>query len=177
MQDADRLWKDLMRLAPSVSPLAVLEWISQCLDVDAPWTTRLIGVLGAVFQYLGPQVGASVYAPVKPAGTLYTMVAAGLPGPMAVPWGQPVAGLAASELSGQFAGDSRAFPDYQGGWLGVKSALAVPLIRDARLYAVVEVRGHGETRLGMVEAEWIGQVAELLAQRWPMTVANKTQED
>ncbi|NMP21903.1 GAF domain-containing protein [Sulfobacillus harzensis] len=161
------MWKDVLRLKPTSADVEVLALVAQCLDFEGPWTTRIVGVLGILLQRLGTSIGVSVYAPLKVGGELYAAASAGLAGPLSVAWGAPLAGLAASERAAQFAGDARAFPDYQGGWLGVASVLAVPIMRAPQLYGVLEVRSHGSGSFGVDEAELTGLVASQLADRWP----------
>lgn len=177
MADVNRLWKDVLRLNPLSEDQEVRVLAAHCLDFEAPWTTRLTGVLGILRQRLGPSAGVSLYAPTKHQGDLYAVATAGWAGPLWVTWGLPVAGLAASERSAQFCGDARAFPDYQGGWLGIQSVLAVPIIRGTSFYGVLEARGHEGHGFGVEEAELTGTVASLIAEAWPASVDQKTDKE
>ncbi len=167
MEAVDRLWKELLRINPESPARAVEDVVRQCLGLSLPWTSRLSGVAAALFQAGGPDTGVSVYGVVRPGSDLVLVAGAGMPGPLAVPWGAPIAGLAAQELSAQFAGDARAFSDYMGGWLGVAACLAVPIVRERRAYAVLEMRSHQSDRIGLIEAELAYAVGALAAAAWP----------
>lgn len=91
----DRLWKDSMRLTYTSPISEVAEIVDRCLVLGLPWPTRLAGVVEIVCQVCGPQTGVSFYGVVGSAQPLVLLCAAGKPGPVAVTWGAPVAGLAA----------------------------------------------------------------------------------
>lgn len=167
MVDVDRLWRDTLRLTVESRDAAVIDLVMQCLEFEVPWTTRLCGVAGVLNHRFGHPVGVTIYASVTVGETIWAVASAGMTGPMAVNWGSPVSGLAAAERTAQFVGDGKAFPDYQGGWLGVTECVAVPVTQEGRIKAVLEVRSHQARKLQIPEAELTGQVAMRLSQMWP----------
>jgi putative methionine-R-sulfoxide reductase with GAF domain len=167
MEAADRLWKEVLRLTAESSAAALGEAVEQCLALAIPWTSRLAGAVGILHQVVGGPTGASLYGVVKPGSDLVLAAAAGKPGPVAVPWGAPVSGLAAQEQAAQFVGQARSFPDYLGGWMGVAECIAVPVTRDRQILAVLEIRSHEEGCLGLLQAELTAQLAADIAAAWP----------
>jgi putative methionine-R-sulfoxide reductase with GAF domain len=167
MDSWERLWKESVRLTQA-SPLSDVEVaMDQCLALKLPWTTRLAGMLGIVHQVLGDDTGVSFYGVTRALEPLVLVSAAGKAGPLAVAWGVPVAGFAAQEQASQFAGDARALADYQGGWLGVKQCVAVPVLYHQHLYGVLEVRSHRQEHLGLAQAELVAHAGARLAGAWP----------
>ncbi len=166
--DADRLWRDTLRLTRESGDDLVVDLITQQLELKAPWTTKLCGAAGVLYHRFGHPTGVTIYASPKVGEAIWAVAGAGMVGPVLVDWGAPVAGLAAAERTAQFAGDSKAFTHYQGGWIGVAQSIAVPLIRDGQGLAVVEVRSHEASKFEIGEAELIGQVAFVLSQGWPV---------
>lgn len=158
-----------MRLTYTSPISEVAEIVDRCLVMGLPWPTRLAGVVEIVCQVCGPQTGVSFYGVVGSAQPLVLLCAAGKPGPVAVTWGAPVAGLAAREQAAQFAGEARALTDYLGGWIGVEQCLAVPVLRNQQLYGVLEVRSHVPDHLGLVQAELTAHIGARVAQAWPLT--------
>lgn len=172
MEASDRLWKEVLRLSRETRVETIEEVARQCLDMELPWTSRLGGVAGLLHQVIGPSTGVSIYGVLKPGSALALAASAGRTGPLVAAWGAPIAGLAAQEQAAQFAGQARAFPDYLGGWMGVVECIAVPVIRDLRLFAVLELRSHEEGRIGLVEAELTGRLAADIAAAWPQRTHN-----
>ncbi|MDA8206134.1 MAG: GAF domain-containing protein [Thermaerobacter sp.] len=172
METSDRLWKEVLRLSRETSVETIDEVARQCLEMELPWTSRLAGVAGVLHQVVGLPTGVSIYGVVKPGSGLVLAAGAGLAGPMAAAWGAPIAGLAAQEQAAQFAGQARAFHDYLGGWMGVAECIAVPVMRDRRLFAVLEIRSHEEGRLGLAEAELTARLAADIALVWPQPSQN-----
>lgn len=167
MEPVDRLWKEVLRLSGDTPLETVSEVAQQCLALSLPWTSRLAGITSVLHQALGGGLGVTLYAVVKPGSDLVLAASTGTPGPLAVGWGAPVAGLAAQEQAAQFAGQARALPDYLGGWMGVVACVAVPVLRDRQLGAVLEVRAHEEGRLGLEQAELTARLAADIAAVWP----------
>lgn len=167
--DVDRLWRGTLRLTPESGDDLVVDLVTQHLESGVPWTTKLCGAAGILYHRFGHPTGVTIYASPKVGEAIWAVAQAGVAGPVSVKWGAPVAGLAAAERTAQFAGDCKAFSDYQGGWIGVVQSIAVPLIRDGQGLAVVEVRSHEADKLEIAGAELIGRVAFVLSQKWPVS--------
>lgn len=168
MEASDRLWKDVLRLSRESTLDTISEVAGACLGMALPWTSRLAGAAGILHQAAGTPTGVSVFGVAARGSDLVLVASAGTPGPVSVPWGAPLAGLAAQEQAAQFAGQARAFPDYLGGWVGVAEGIAVPVMRDGRVFAVLEIRSHQEGSLGIVEAELTAKLAADIAAAWPV---------
>lgn len=168
MDSSDRLWKEVLRITRESTLGAITDVAGACLGLAIPWTSRLGGAAGVLYQAGGPATGVSIFGVPARGSDLVLLAGAGIPGPVSVSWGAPIAGLAAQEQAAQFAGQARAFPDYLGGWIGVAEGIAVPILRDGRLFAVLEIRSHEEGRLGIVEAELTAALAADIATAWPV---------
>ena len=166
MEPADRLWKEVLRLGRDTPAKAVGGVTAECLTLTLPWNSRLAGVAGVLHQVIGLDSGVSVYGAQRPVADLVLLASAGRMGPLRVAWGAPLAGLAARERAVQFVGEGRVFPDYLGGWLGVVGCIAVPIMRDRQVFAVLEIRSHEAERLGLFDAEIVLAAAEQLADKW-----------
>lgn len=177
MSDENRLWKQTLRLHRETSRDELFQVVQGALSLPAPWFTQCLGVSAAISQWLGAEgTGVTVFGVARLGKTLMAAACSGMAGPMLVEWAMPLAGLAASELSAQFIGDSKAIADYPGGWLGVQQAIAIPLVRDGRPLAVLEVRSHQPDHLSMREADILADVAAYLVQRWPPGRQTQTNE-
>lgn len=168
MENTAQWWRRMARLKTHPpSGAEVLEDLKSLLDWPAPSISRWNGFVTVLARALGDRVGISLFVAGQPGQALWVAASHGVPGPPTVQWGEAVAGIAARERSGQLVEDIGALPEYPGAAAGIRQLVAVPIIRDGRVYGVLEARSEEVARLGMVEAEWVGRAAAQLAALWP----------
>ncbi|MCL6563049.1 MAG: GAF domain-containing protein [Firmicutes bacterium] len=164
--------KRLGQIGPGTSWPACQEAIEAVLNLELPWITRLGAAALAFSRWLSFAHGLSIYREARGQDgrmRLYPVLAMGLPGPLEVMWGLPVAGLAARDRATQWVADPRLLRRYAGFGAEVAEVVAVPAISGGRLLAVLEVRAREGGCLEFPIAEASVAVAEALAARWPGT--------
>lgn len=162
--------KRLGQIGPETSWPACQAAIEAVLNLDLPWATRLGAAFGAFSRWLSFAHGLTLYREAGgPDGRrrLYPQFALGLPGPLEVMWGLPVAGLAARERATQWVVDPRLLRRYAAFGAEAAEVVAVPVISGGRLLAVSEVRARESGCLDFLIAEALVAVAEAMAARWP----------
>jgi hypothetical protein len=162
--------KRLGQIGPGTSWPACQAAIEAVLKVDLPWPTRLGAACLAFSRWLSFAHGLTLYREAE--GTdgrqrLYPVLTLGLPGPLEVMWGLPVAGLAARDRATQWVADPRLLRRYAAFGTEAAEVLAVPVIFGRRLLAVLEVRAQESGCLEFPIAEALVAVAEAMAERWP----------
>lgn len=134
---------------------------------DSPWESTLIAVLHVLSEHI-PKLTWSGFYLVEKLGVALNRgpFLATEEGPSRLGWREGVIGSCAYERAVQILGDTKRFEGYIGAVRETRSELAVPVVRDGRVLAVLDAQAPAIDAFGIVEAELFQQIADRLARMW-----------
>lgn len=145
----------------------MLQAVEGCLQAEADWRSRLALVASAVRGHFPDLLLVAIYVTELP-GTWLDLGPLQGPATFArIAWGEGAVGSAALERAVQIIGEMKYFPGYVAAHREICSEIAVPVIRDRIVLAVIDAASAAPGRFGIVEAELLQGIAAQLALAWP----------